>query len=216
MDKEELKEVLQEMDEYSKLLFPNPNQIAYYKDINNRVIYIDDFSVNGEGDNNLLPITRQILHFNKEDNESNVPINERKPIRLMIYTYGGGLELALSFANLCLISKTPIYTYNIGLALSAGFLILLAGHKRFALPNSQVLIHEGSSMIAGTAQQAELHMANYKKQLDRVKEFVLSRTNITATTYNKKVKTEWFIWAEDLVKMGIINEIIENIDQIYT
>ncbi len=206
---------IEETEEYSSLLLPNPNQIAYYKDLNNRVIYIDDFCVSAGGDNNLLPVTRQILAFNQEDEKAKVPVEKRKPIKLMIYTYGGGLELALAFANLCLISKTPIYTYNMGLALSAGFIILLAGHKRFALPNSQALIHEGSGTISGTAQQTELHMANYKKQLEKVKGFVLGRTKITSAVYNKKAKTEWFIWADELVSLGIVEEVIFDINQLY-
>ena len=63
--------------------------------------------------------------------EKDIPEEELKPIRIFIHSYGGDLEQATFFSDLLLSSRIPITTVAMGVAMSAGFLIFLAGSKRY-------------------------------------------------------------------------------------
>ena len=82
----------------------------------------------------------------------------------------------MSLIGLMNISKTPIFTINAGWSYSAAGLILMAGHKRFALPNTECLIHSGSGQLGGSYEQTAEQMKNYKMLIDKMREFILSKT----------------------------------------
>lgn len=65
----------------------------------------------------------------------------RKPIILLLNTGGGDMYSAFGLIDVIRSSKAKIYTVCIGMAASAGAMILAAGHKRFALPSTQIMIH---------------------------------------------------------------------------
>lgn len=186
----------------------NPEQT---EDLNNRILYLD-CEIERES---LIPLQKMIMQWNREDNINNIPLDQRKPIKILIFSYGGSLEASLGFIDLCLISKTPIWTYNMGTAMSGGFFILLAGSKRFALQRSQALCHQGSaSGIEGTPEEIKAHTTQYNKLLNILAEYVPNRTNISKELFSKKKKIEWFITGEEQMKYGIVNKMIENIDDI--
>lgn len=189
---------------------PKPEMYMYYKGLKNRVIWLDD---------NLsellsIPITQMILQWNKEDEDNNVPVNSRKPIKIFIYTLGGGVDEIFQLADIIDLSKTPVYTYNMGIALSAGLDVLISGHKRFALKNSKALYHSGSAGIQGTAEQIQSQTAQYAKQLDILNERVLKRTKISKELLKKKKKSEWYIIGNEQVELGIVDELITDISEL--
>ena len=67
------------MDEDPKL--PNPDLYMYYDGLKNRTVWLDDLV----DETTAIPITKMILAWNREDNEKNIPIESRKPIKLFIY-----------------------------------------------------------------------------------------------------------------------------------
>lgn len=85
-----------------------------------------------------------------------------------------------------LASKTPIRTINMGVAMSAGLLILLAGHERYAMKYSTAMIHRGSGGAQGTYEQMEEQQKNYKKLIDTMRDYILERTNIDTKLFNKQ------------------------------
>ena len=115
------------------LQLPDPELVTYYNNENERIFWIE-----GEIADDLFEYSKQIIRFNQLD--KGIPIEERKPIKFFIDSPGGDLETMLAFIGLVRISKTPIWTINAGIAYSAAGLILMSGHKRFALPNRQRLI----------------------------------------------------------------------------
>ena len=141
---------------------PKPEMYMYYKGLKNRTIWLDDTL----SELLSIPITQMILEWNKEDEENNIPVDSRKPIKIFIYTLGGGIDEIFQLADIIDLSKTPVYTYNMGMALSAGLDVLISGHKRFALKNSKALYHSGSAGIQGTAEQIQSQTAQYAKELD--------------------------------------------------
>lgn len=189
------------------LQLPSPELVTFYKDENERVFWIQD-----EISEDLFEYSKYIIRYNRED--KGVPVVERKPIKFFIDSPGGDLETMLAFVGLVGISKTPIYMINAGIAYSAAGLILMSGHKRFALPNTQCLIHTGSGQLGGTFDQTTEQMKNYKQLVDKMKDFILSHTKIDQKLFNKNKSKDWFITTDEQLSLGIVDEIVNDLDEI--
>lgn len=189
------------------LQLPNPELLQFYKDEKDRTIWIE-----GEIDESLFEVSKLILKYNKED--KGIPVEDRIPIKLFIHSPGGNLDETLAFVAFMGISKTPIWTINAGWAYSAAGLILMAGHYRLALPNSQCLIHSGSGGVGGSFEQAEAQMKNYKELVAKMREFILSKTTIDPKQFKKKNASEWYISTEDMLTNGIVDKIVTDLDEI--
>ena len=135
-------------EKIENLQLPSPELVTYWQNDNDRVFWIE-----GEIMDTLFEYSKQIIRFNKED--KGIPVEDRQPIKFFIDSPGGDLETTLAFIGLVGISKTPIVTINAGIAYSAAGIILMSGHKRYALPNSQALIHTGSCNLGGTYSQSK-------------------------------------------------------------
>ena len=187
---------------------PSPDSLILFNDWKNRVLDLCS-EVDQE---TVLGITKLILAYNKED--LGLPESERKPIRLIIFSPGGDIDAMFHLIDVITLSKTPVYTINIGSAYSAGFDILLAGHKRFCLPRSTCLVHSGSAQFSGTSEQVQSHSKHYSKVLKQCEEWELSRTKIPKELYGKRKKTEWFLDAKEQVDFGVVDKIVSSLDEI--
>ena len=189
------------------LMLPAPELLNYYRNLEDRVVWID-YGV----DETILEVSKLIMYFNKLDKD--IPIEERQPIKLLLYSYGGDGQACFSLLDVIALSKTPVYTINMGVAMSAGLLILLAGHKRFCLKNSTALAHSGSGGASGTFEQTEAQMKDYKRFVETMRNYIIERTNIDTKTLNKYKNKEWYLYSEDQVKYGIVDKIVEDIIEI--
>lgn len=186
---------------------PDPATVSYYAMEKERKVYLD-FEVSPA----VIELQKLILRWNKED--AGKPANERQPIRLYIMSYGGDLDYMWTLVDAMMLSVTPIYTINMGVAASAAALIFLAGSKRFMTPNAKVLIHEGSAQVAGDANKVMDATKAYKAELDRMKEFILLRTEIPKKLLDKRRTDDWTIPAQECLDMKVCNRIIESIDEV--
>ncbi len=189
------------------LQLPSPELLTYYRNLEDRVIWID-YGV----DETILEVSKLIMQFNKEDRD--IPVEQRKPIKLLLYSYGGDGQACFSLLDIIALSKTPVWTVNMGVAMSAGLLILLAGHKRFCLKNSTALAHSGSGGASGTFEQTEAQMKDYKRFVDTMRNYIIERTNIDTKTLNKYKSKEWYLYSEDQIKYRVVDKIIDDIDEI--
>ncbi len=146
--------------------------------------------------------------------DKGLPVEERKPIKLILDTPGGSVDVMNVMVNAIKISKTPVWTINFTSALSAGAHILAAGHKRFAMPGSTVLVHSGSGNLSGTAEQIEKAKEYYDKVSKKADEQLLADTKIDKKTYKKKAPFDWYISAEEALEFGIIDKIIDDFDEL--
>src|SRR5690606_12507165 len=106
-----------------------------------------DFILDGKvGEDTIRKISEAIIDINRYDEEQEVKNSDyvRKPIELIINTYGGSLYDANLMIGVIETSKTPVHTYCHGKAMSAGFYIFASGHKRFATPLATFMYHDGS------------------------------------------------------------------------
>lgn len=184
---------------------PSPDLVNYYKDYDNRNISID-FEI----DDSLFEVTKQIMEYNRKDKD--IPIEKRKPINVYIMSYGGDLYQAYALISTMLTSKTPINTINMGVAMSAGLLILLAGHKRYAMKYSTAMIHQGSGGAQGTFSEMEEQQKNYRKLIDSMRDYILERTKIDTKLFNKNKSKDWFLTDKEQVELGIVDEIVTDLD----
>lgn len=196
--------------EEENLQLPNPSLLLKYKGLKERILWIDK-----DIDSSLMDEYRQILLWNLEDARNNIPVEKRKPIKCFIMSYGGTLDSAFAFCTLLNLSKTPIYTYAITIAMSAGCLIFLNGHKghRYVTPMSSLLIHEGSSSGSqGTFSQQEAVQQNYKRIQEMMRDNILSHSNISKATWTKHKNKEWFLYCNDAIELGIADKIVDSIE----
>lgn len=153
-------------------------------------------------------IVYHIFRYNYLDRD--IPVADRTPIKLYVSTYGGDEISAFSIIDACLNSETPVYMINIGACMSAGLLIYLAGHKRFSMPHSQFLLHDGQTgIIQESVAKARDRMEFETIQLEEViKDYVISRTDIAEELYDEKYLREWYFLPKEGKKLGVVDYII--------
>lgn len=189
-----------------------PSVIDYvdFSEFKDRILII-----NGDIGDYLMTLIRQIMFYNADDKRKGIAKENRKPIKVCIYSYGGDVNMGKAVMAAIEASETPVWTINMGTAYSMGCMILLAGHRRFAMKHSEVLIHEGYASLSGSvAQVADAHKA-YQKKLDWCRDYTMKRTNISKAQYNKKLKDDWYIYDTEQVEYGIVEKLIDNIEELY-
>ena len=186
---------------------PNPDNLSYYILEKERKIYLETGICP-----DVLTIQRMIFRWNMEDRGKEK--EARKPITIYIMSYGGDLDYMWTLVDTIKLSTTPITTVNVGVAASAASLIFVAGHRRLMMPNAKVIIHEGSASVQGDAVKVVDATESYKKELKRMKEFILEQTRIPATTLNRRKNNDWTIDAHYCLANGVCDQVIESLDDI--
>lgn len=151
-----------------------------------------------------------IRFWNRIDDEMNIAQKDREPIKIYINTPGGSLHATLTMVDAIRMSKTPVYTVNTGTAFSGGFFIFISGHRRFSYPHATFLFHEGSTGGGGPQDAGKFrnYASFYDKMLEQLETLTLENTNITKDIYNKHKLDDWWIFADEALKLGICDEII--------
>lgn len=191
-----------EIDDETKKKISSITEVFYLQDLQQRKLILpEEISQEAVDD----PI-RHILQYNRED--AGKPIDRRKPILLYLTSNGGEVDAGFALADTILTSKTPVYTVNLGYWYSMAFLIGIAGHKRFAMPNAKFLLHDGTNFTYGSSSKVQDQMEFQRRAEQRVKQYVVAHTNITEREYNKRLRTEWYMFADEAKARGIIDAII--------
>ena len=190
--------------ELENLQLPAPELVNFYSLRQQRIFYVDY-----EIDMSILELQREIIRINLEDMK--LPIEKRKPIKILIDSVGGYLNETMSLVATIEMSKTPIYTVNMGGAYSGGCILLMAGHKRYAMPYSKALIHTGNGELGGTHEQVMAQSEKYEKEIKAMGDFICSHSKIDAKTYKKKKSQEWYLDTEGQINYGVVDEIVSDI-----
>lgn len=178
------------------------DEVFYLRNLQQRKIYlsdcIDEFVIDS--------VVKPILQYNAEDKE--LPVEERKPILLYCSSNGGDVDSGFEVVDVIRQSKTPVYTINLGYQYSMGFLIGIAGHKRYATKTAKFLMHDGSNFIYNSGAKAQDQMEFNKRIEERIKEYVLSMTKITSDKYDAQMRKEWYMFTDEAKKLGVTDFII--------
>jgi ATP-dependent Clp protease protease subunit len=189
-------ELVNQMQETS-----NPVMLAYFKGLKNRTIIINEAISEATIECVVLPL----LEF---DNDGS-----GKEINIYLSTPGGATYNGLTVCSIIDRLKTPTKIICFSYAMSMGALILMAGYNnpnvtKICLPFTVGLIHGGSQLFEGTLSQARDYWSFNEKYEEKIKEYVLSHSRITNEEYEKMSRNEWYMTSEDMLKYGLVSEII--------
>lgn len=174
----------------------------------NRILSID-----GEITDWDYHIVKDIISINMKDKE--VCVEERKPIIMLVNSNGGLLDITNSILDIMEISTTPIWTVNMGQALSGGCLIFLAGEKRFTTNKSYCMTHSGSGGTSGTYEQTVEQQKVYNEQIKNMGAYIMERTGIDEKTWKKYKNKDWYLNADQQIEYGFATEKLQSLDQIW-
>ena len=189
---------------------PAPEEYDYWKSRENRIFYVD-FEINETMQ--LIDLTKSIVQMNFE--ERDIPKEQLKPIYLFIHTYGGRTDQAFYMCDIIKSSRIPIYTVAMDVAMSAGFLIFIAGKKRYAFPHSQLLVHSGYLQLSGTVEQVDDAYRSTKKENENTKKYILDNTGIEEKLYNKNKSRDWYLTADELIQYKVADELITDLSTLF-
>ncbi|MDR1785178.1 MAG: ATP-dependent Clp protease proteolytic subunit [Spirochaetaceae bacterium] len=145
-------------------------------------------------------IARQLLIL-----ESDSP----EPIYVFIDSPGGDVDAGFAIFDIIRFVSAPVYTIGMGLAASAGALILLAAprERRIALPNSHYLIHQPLSGIKGVATEIEIHAQELEKLRDKLNRIIALETGKDLEIVKKDTDRDYWMNAEEAKEYGLVSKI---------
>ena len=135
-----------------------------------------------------------------------------KDISIYINSPGGQVHSTLAIYDTMRFIKPEIQTVCIGMAAS-GAAILLAGGtagKRFALPNSKIMIHQPMSEISGPATDIKIHTDEILKLKKKINKILAEHTSQSLSKIEKDTDRDFFMTSPEAKEYGIIDEVIEN------
>jgi len=148
-------------------------------------------------------ITAQLLYLEAE--------NPKKEVSMYINSPGGVVSSGLAIYDTMQYIKPEVSTLCIGQAASMGSLLLAAGakNKRFALPNSRIMVHQPSGGFQGQASDIERHAKEIISLRSRLNEIYVSHTGKDLKTIENALDRDTFMTSEDAKKFGLIDKVVE-------
>lgn len=176
----------------------------YSRLLKDRIIFVGGFGGAVTTDSANL-IIAQLLYLEAEDPE--------KGINLYINSPGGMVTAGLAVYDTMQYIKSPITTICMGMAMSFGAVLLTAGTKgrRYALPNSRVMIHQpliAGGGLAGQATDIKIEATELVKTKERLVEIMARHTGHKADKVKSDMVRNYYMSAEQAKDYGIIDEVI--------
>lgn len=159
-------------------------------------------------DDNGTVLTTQLLSLAGDD--------PRKDIALWIHSPGGSVPAMLAIRDVMRLVPCDVATVALGLACSAGQFLLSAGTpgKRFALPHSRILMHQGSAGIGGSAVEVEVQADDLRHTRDTVLGLIAEDTGQPLErVFADSLHDRWFT-TEQALDYGFIDHVVERLDQV--
>jgi ATP-dependent Clp protease, protease subunit len=146
-------------------------------------------------------VIAQLLFLESEDPE--------KDISLYINSPGGVVTSGLAIYDTMQYLKAPVSTICIGQAASMASVLLAAGAtgKRFALPNSRIMIHQGSAGFRGNTPDVEIQVREVMNLTNRLMGILAAHTGQTPEKVKKDSERDYFMRAEEAKEYGLIDEV---------
>src|SRR3989344_3026315 len=149
-------------------------------------------------------VIAQLLFLTAED--------PKKDIYLYVNSPGGSVTAGLAILDTMNFVKPDIATVSVGIAASAAAVILSAGKKgkRFALPNSEVMIHQVMGGVEGQATDIEIAAKHILRTKENLNKILAKNTGKTAEQVEKDAERDYWMTAEEAKKYGIIDQIYKS------
>ena len=136
--------------------------------------------------------------------------NPDKDISLYINSPGGSVSAGLSIYDTMQFIKPDVSTLCMGIAASMGSFLLMAGAKgkRFALPNSRVMIHQPSGGAQGQATDIEIHAREILKTREQLNRIYAERTGQSIEKIRADMERDFFMDPEESKAYGLIDKVL--------
>lgn len=167
--------------------------------LNERII-----TLNGEIDDNTAAlVVAQLLYLSSKDS--------KKDISLYINSPGGSITAGMAIYDTMNFIKCDVSTICIGMCASMGAFLLAGGKKgkRFALPNSEIMIHQPLGGGQGQATDISIMANRLLKVKKRLNSILATNTNKSLETIENDTERDHFLDAKEALEYGIIDKIIE-------
>ncbi|OGG38036.1 ATP-dependent Clp protease proteolytic subunit [Candidatus Jorgensenbacteria bacterium GWA1_49_17] len=137
--------------------------------------------------------------------------DSKKDIKLYVNTPGGSVTAGMAIYDTMQHVKAPVSTICVGLAASMGAVLLAAGKtgKRFALPNSEILLHQVMGGAEGQASEIEITAKHIIKIKDRLNHIIAKHTGQPLQQIEKDVDRDFWLDPKEAKEYGLIDEIIK-------
>lgn len=173
----------------------------YSRLLKDRIIFL------GSGVNDVVAnsIIAQLLFLAAEDSE--------KDISLYINSPGGSITAGMAIYDTMQFIKPDVSTICVGMAASMGAFLLAAGAKgkRFALPNSEVMIHQPLGGAEGQASDIEIRARRILKMRDKLNNILAERSGQPLSRIEQDTDRDYFMSAQEAVDYGLIDKVIEKV-----
>lgn len=170
----------------------------YSRLLKERIIFL-----NGEVNDVTASLTvAQLLFLEAEDPD--------KDIQIYINSPGGSITAGMAIFDTMNFIKCDVSTICVGMAASMGAFLLAAGAKgkRFALPNSEVMIHQPLGGAQGQSVDVQIYANRLIKTREKINEILSERTGQPIEVIDKDTDRDYFMSAEEAKKYGIIDNVI--------
>lgn len=170
----------------------------YSRLLKDRIIFLGD-EVN---DHTASLVVAQLLFLEAEDPD--------KDIMIYINSPGGSITAGMAIYDTMQYIKPDVSTICIGMAASMGAFLLAAGAKgkRYALPNSEIMIHQPLGGTRGQAEDIRIHAERILKMRETLNKILSERTGQPLEIIQKDTDRDNFMEAKDAVEYGLIDKVI--------
>ena len=168
--------------------------------LENRIVFL-----RGEiYDGNANEVVMKLLYLQSE--------NRRKDIHFYINSPGGDVVATLAIYDTMQILSCPIATYCVGQAASGAAVLLCGGTKgkRFALPNSDVMIHQVLGGAEGQASDVEIRVKYMLRLKNRLNGIIAKHTGQTIDVVEKACDRDNFMTADEAKAFGLVDEVVKS------
>ncbi len=171
----------------------------YSRLLNDRIVFLGD-EVN---DVTASLVVAQLLHLESQDPD--------KDIALYINSPGGSVTAGMAIFDTMNYIKCDVSTICVGMAASMGAFLLAAGAKgkRFALPNSEIMIHQPLGGMQGQASDMKIHADHIIKTRRRINEILARETGKSVEQIEADTERDNFLSADEAAAYGLIDKVID-------
>ncbi|WP_068784490.1 ATP-dependent Clp endopeptidase proteolytic subunit ClpP [Paenibacillus phocaensis] len=174
----------------------------YSRLLKDRIIFLGS-QVNDVVANSIIA---QMLFLDAED--------PTKDISLYINSPGGSITAGMAIYDTMQFIKADVSTICVGLAASMGAFLLNAGApgKRYALPNSEIMIHQPLGGAEGQATDIEIRARRILKMRDKLNQILAERTGQPLDRIEKDTDRDYFMSAAEAKEYGLVDQVIEKVN----
>ena len=170
----------------------------YSRLLKDRIVFLGS----GVNDEVANAIVAQMLFLQSDDPKADIHFYINSP--------GGSVSAGLAIYDTMQFITCDVATYCIGQAASMGALLLTAGHedKRYALPNSRIMIHQPLAGMQGTAEENLIHSKEFQKTKAKLNEILIKHTGKDLATIEADTARDNFMSSEEAQAYGLIDHVV--------